>query len=432
MKGPTKLRVIAYNVGFGDCFLLTFSYARSARHVLVDFGTTRLPSPTRGPKSMEAVASKIAEHSENRLHMVVVTHRHADHMSGFAGAAGKVIGGLKPNLVVQPWTEDPEIAPDATEPGGAGGAGPGLAARRVATSLADMNAVAAGLRAQSDALAATRRAPKAVVEELQFLGDTNIKNRDAVEGLMKLGSRRVYASYGTRLPISSILPGVKIRILGPPTLEQSPGIADMAKKDAVEYWHLAAVMSGGSSGGSSSPLFSGARQLTRTPQVARWLVPQIDRMNAEEMLGVVRSIDDALNNTSLILLFDIRGTRLLFPGDAQIEDWRYALFDAPDAAQNRTLLNDTALYKVGHHGSLNATPKTMWNGLTRKGGPELDPRLQTVISTFGGKHGSVSRNTEVPRRKLIDVLEAESELYTTQSLRSTTTFWREFEIALPG
>jgi hypothetical protein len=165
--------------------------------------------------------------------------------------------------------------------------------------------------------------------------------------------------------------------------------------------------------------------------VARWLVPQIDRMNAEEMLGIVRSIDDALNNTSLILLFDIRGTRLLFPGDAQIENWRYALFDAPDAAENRTLLNDMALYKVGHHGSLNATPKTIWNGLTRKGGPELDPRLQAVISTFGGKHGSVSRNTEVPRRKLLDALEAESELYTTQTLRSTKTFWRELEIALP-
>jgi hypothetical protein len=148
------------------------------------------------------------------------------------------------------------------------------------------------------------------------------------------------------------------------------------------------------------------------------------------MLGIVRSIDDALNNTSLILLFEVGGTRLLFPGDAQIEDWRYALFDAPDAAVIVGTLADTAVYKVGHHGSLNATPKTMWNGLTRRGGPEKKPRLQAVISTFGGKHGNARRGTEVPRRKLLDALEAESELFTTQTLRSRTRFWREFEVQL--
>jgi hypothetical protein len=26
---PTQVRVRSYNVGFGDCFLLTFSYARA-------------------------------------------------------------------------------------------------------------------------------------------------------------------------------------------------------------------------------------------------------------------------------------------------------------------------------------------------------------------------------------------------------------------
>ena len=60
-------------------------------------------------------------------------------------------------------------------------------------------------------------------------------------------------------------------------------------------------------------------------------MPQIDRMSAEELLAIVRSVDDALNNTSLILLFDIEGKKLLFPGDAQVENWRYALFQAPNA-----------------------------------------------------------------------------------------------------
>ena len=33
-----------YQVGFGDCFLLTFHYAKGDdRHILIDFGSTKLP-----------------------------------------------------------------------------------------------------------------------------------------------------------------------------------------------------------------------------------------------------------------------------------------------------------------------------------------------------------------------------------------------------
>ena len=39
------VRVRMYQVGFGDCFLLSFEYAgqaEPARHVLIDFGTREL------------------------------------------------------------------------------------------------------------------------------------------------------------------------------------------------------------------------------------------------------------------------------------------------------------------------------------------------------------------------------------------------------
>lgn len=434
MSSPTSLLIRAYNVGFGDCFLLTFRYATEPdRHALIDFGSTKLP--TRGPTSMKAVADRIAEHCGGKLHMVVVTHRHADHMSGFAGASGTVIAGLDPELVVQPWTENPDLDPEATAPaaatGNGAGGGQGAAARAVVTRLAEMNTVAARIRTRASRTPAAAGTPTTLVEEIHFLGETNIRNSAAVKNLMNLGKRRVYASFGTRLPIASVLPGVKIRVLGPPTLDQAPDIANLASKDATEYWHLAARMSRRAGASADvTDLFPAASRMERTPQAARWLVPQIDRMNAEELLSIVRSIDDALNNTSLILLFEIAGTRMLFSGDAQIENWRYALFDAPDAAQIRAELADLALYKVGHHGSLNGTPKTMWFGLKRRGGLDKVPRLRTLISTLGGKHGKASRGTEVPRAKLLDALEADSDLTTTQTLRRTVDFWREVEIPL--
>ena len=72
----------------------------------------------------------------------------------------------------------------------------------------------------------------------------------------------------------------------------------------------------------------------------------------------VRAMDDALNNTSVILLFEFGTRKLLFPGDAQIENWSYALSRKADLA----MLADTDVYKVGHHGSHNATLKA--NGVS--------------------------------------------------------------------
>jgi hypothetical protein len=293
-----------------------------------------------------------------------------------------------------------------------------------------MNAVARRIGAQAGALAAAGKAPPKTVDEIRFLGDTNIANPAAVKGLIALGKRHIYASYGTSLPIASLLPGVTVEVLGPPTLKQAPDIAHLASTNAAEYWHLAARVALRTQSGTTSPLFPDA-PTSEIPMAARWLVPKIDQMNGEELLSIVRSIDDALNNTSLILLFDVGGAKLLFPGDAQIEDWSYALFDAPDHAAVRTRLADTAIYKVGHHGSLNATPKTLWNGFTRRQEqPPFDGRLISVISTLSGKHGKVSRNTEVPRRKLMDELEAKSDVVNTQRL-GAKTFWRDAELDIP-
>ena len=37
---PSSVTLFTYQVGFGDCFLLRFSYPDRDRHVLIDFGST--------------------------------------------------------------------------------------------------------------------------------------------------------------------------------------------------------------------------------------------------------------------------------------------------------------------------------------------------------------------------------------------------------
>ena len=104
---------------------------------------------------------------------------------------------------------------------------------------------------------------------------------------------------------------------------------------------------------------------------------------------------------------------LLFPGDAQIENWKYALSQPAVVAK----LHDVDLYKVGHHGSRNATPRSMWALFDKKNKKATAPgRLKTVMSTLPGKHGSEAAHTEVPRKSLVTELQTESELHSTDAL----------------
>lgn len=433
-----KLRM--YNVGFGDCFLLVLTYddpERSKRSLLFDFGSTKLPTGADGGH-MKLIADDIATQSGGKLHVVVASHRHADHISGFGhSAAGPVIQGLQPELVVQPWTEAPDLQVDALAPtvGGQDGSGHLALSRR----LANMHQFAAGAMAEGQRLGSLSGFPVSLAQRLSFLGETNLKNDAAVRRLMNLAVRKqIYAKFGDTLPVDDLLPGVRIDVLGPPTLQQAPSIASEARKDADEFWHVAARWGLDAAGGAPpsdgvaarpAPLFPSSG-LAQVPQAAKWLVPQISRAYADDMLSILRIMDDILNNTSLILLMQIGNTMLLFPGDAQIENWGWALFDSPNAAEIRQHLRGVDVYKVGHHGSLNATPKTLWNGFVHRQDEANadDTRLITVMSTKSGKHGDYHRGTEVPRTKLVEALDLDSRLFSTRLMRSLTKPWRDVEI----
>ena len=425
---PTGIRIRSYNVGFGDCFLLTFSYASGRpRNVLIDFGSTK--QSASGPRGgMPTIAEAIREDCGGKLDMLVATHRHADHISGFGGEAGDVIASLAPELVVQPWTEEPGLDPEAKAPDGeTDGA---LQARAAVARLSAMQAMAETALDQVPKLKRSRGVSKTVTDQIAFLGETNLANLDAVKKLAEMGERKkdVYAHCGTKLALGKILPGVHVEVLGPPTLEQSAAISHQAATDEEEFWHLAVRDLAVAEGTPPGDLFPEAPTTRPRSQEARWLMPRVDRMRGEEMLAIVRSLDGVLNNTSVILLFEVGDRRLVFPGDAQLENWHYALRECEEAEKIRERLADACFYKVGHHGSLNATPKSLWNGFDRRGPKSDTARLATMVSTMAGKHGSTARGTEVPRSVLIKELTKSSELKNTQSLKTRELFWNDVEL----
>lgn len=421
--GPSGLTLRSYNVGFGDCFLLTFHYAQEARHILIDFGTTRAPAGKDMAKHLLEIARSIGEACGGKLDAVVATHRHKDHISGFARAGGKgpgqIIRELRPDLVVQPWTEDPDARADATAPTGATRNRPRQATRAHLVMLDDMNRFAGYVKAASARLRGTHL--DAIRAQLAFLGDDNdLPNRDAVENLRTMGRTSRYVHAGEKSGLEKILPGVKTHVLGPPTLTQHAAIRKQSQTNADEFWQLMGARADfwarrgriARAGQAATTALFPAYVASRHPWDMRWYRYQAQREQAENLLSVVRILDGQMNNTSVILLFEVKGKFVLFPGDAQIENWQYALSDPNTVAR----LADVSLYKVGHHGSRNATPRTLWNGFAARGGKSMKGRLITVLSTLDHVHGSEDRHTEVPRQTLLDALGKESELHDTREI----------------
>lgn len=447
-----RIDLFAYNVYFGDCFLLVLTYPDGAkRSVLIDFGSTGKGKTDHGPVVDDSdetnaettgarllkVANHISQTCGNSLDVIVATHRHKDHVYGFGlKEAGKIILNCKPKIVIQSWTEDPNDNRDMSKKVSVNNGTQFEADPRknFALMLDDMHQVAGAIEAEAlrlgDRNVFTQAISSDLKERIVFAADDNkIKNKAAVENLRAMSenpqSEGHFVFYGyDKIDWNSILPGVKVSILGPPSLDQSSQITS-ATNTSSEFWSLmamnqyfwgvqAATNPVVRDAGGLAPLFPREKAMLKNrPANVRWIIRRLRSLRASQLLELVKFVDGALNNTSVILLFEIGDQKLLFPGDAQIENWRYAL-EQPGI---KALLADTTLYKVGHHGSRNATPKSLWNKFSKKSiDTNKSNRLKTVISTMKGKHGETPE-TAVPLPKMVTEMKNQSEYRSTEELR---------------
>ena len=106
-KSGVKVRM--YRQGLGDCFLLAFPGQKGKPFfMLIDCGVIVGQVPGKRP-GIQEVAQHIKDSTGGRLDLLVATHQHWDHLSGFVDAK-EVFQKMKVGQVWLAWTENPADA----------------------------------------------------------------------------------------------------------------------------------------------------------------------------------------------------------------------------------------------------------------------------------------------------------------------------------
>lgn len=391
MPPPSGVSIRMYRQGHGDCFLLAFRQEDGRPYyILIDCGMKKGSSLSC---TMEEVAGNIRAATGGHLDLVVITHEHEDHVSGFLSEK-EVFSDLSIDKLWLAWTEDP------TEP----------LANQLRAKYKD---VLLGLVAASDHLngiasdSSDVRARRIVDSLLEFeLSDrerslaaaepAKIKGRTNKEGVLVV-KRRADKNKGVdylrpKSPPQSLpnVPGVRVFVLGPPMNEAS--LQDMDPRDDEEF-HLAATeerfflaalsenpmerevqqpfepkrrIPHADARRHSSRFFDTRYFAAKSPEGDEqdWRRIDGDWLRSSEAFALRMS--NYVNNTSLVLAFELPRSKkvLLFVGDAQRGNWvswhdhEWNSTNGLSPGEKATasdLLGRTVFYKCGHHGSHNAT-----------------------------------------------------------------------------
>jgi hypothetical protein len=435
-----RAKVRMYRHGLGDCLLVQLPRKDGTVYrILIDCGII-LGTPDATTKVQKAV-DDIVKETGGEIDLLVATHAHWDHVSGFLQARASFENDLKIHKVWMAWTEDP-------------------ADEFAQSLLSQRNKTKDVVRAASNAL---RLAASGGGDEtadqidslLGFFGDGpetedgaafGASGRNTTDGAMEflrgLGEL-TYVRPGDA-PFRPEGTQARIFVLGPPRDEKliRKSLPSKTGEETYELTHQAMMGQLGLSGepgpitdddGSGRPftsLYSIPLRDARAMPFFRqhyWggAVTGQDwrRIDDVWMGGAVElalKLDSDTNNTSLVLAIELDGDSiagsqggrdvLLFAADAQIGNWlswATVKWDAPEGEAEPVggldLVRRTIVYKVGHHGSHNATLKAYLESMERLL-VALNPVDEAMAHKKGWAHIPLPSLQEALRRKARDGL----------------------------
>ncbi|MEA2162006.1 MAG: hypothetical protein QOK37_133 [Thermoanaerobaculia bacterium] len=445
-KTPTsttnaELRIRMYRVGFGDFFLVTVPAADGPQHILIDCGVTPGQTKLGDIGTIKDAVAHMADVTNKKLALIIVTHRHQDHIVGFSRSAEI----FKDFTVGAVWMSFWETEYDPNEKKEKPMA---FAFQEELTSLASNMQAHMAARGADDPdsdeiLAMLQNATGLDQAELAAAGGAAAAGKPGKGGgtnaasltFLKTGLKLKpeYYAKGDTPKVPKVLAdaGLTAQILGPPPADAFDFLKLMDLKKGVgqflgeggdgsakkfdpfgTQWHRDAAAF------SKTAFREWERGLKKKASAA--METAIQNAQPDLLFTAAKTLDKILNNQSLVVLFTFNGKKLLFAGDAQGGNWEYWMFggtpnNAPSADQidktSKAILGNLDFYKVGHHGSTNATPVSAVEAM---GGD-----FASMCSTQEGSFGKVANNSEVPRIPLLTALSKKTTLVRSDQFAVT-------------
>lgn len=378
--GPEEksgVRVRMYRQGLGDCFLITLPRTTGKPcYIMIDCGVI-LGTPNAASKMQEVVDDIVAT-TNGHVDLLLATHEHWDHLSGFVQAKDR-FSNLKVDKVWLAWTENP--------------------ADELANKLrAEHKAVRMALASACARMRLGGGSDPTADHLMEFFGASGQGTTDDALKIVKGFCQDSRFCLPTDAPAA--LDGVDARffVLGPPHDEILIKRFNPSKSHPETYGLAGLNMSKLASASSESDLGAPFDPIVQIPLEAAKQMPFFEarywgedldarKLEAAEVAGssgdqkdretdqswrridaawldtastLALQLDSATNNTSLALAIELKsGKVLLFAADAQVGNW-LSWQDLSWTVAGKTitgpdLLQRTVLYKTGHHGSHNAT-----------------------------------------------------------------------------
>jgi beta-lactamase superfamily II metal-dependent hydrolase len=392
-----EVNVRMYRPGLGDCFLLKFIGASGERrNILIDCGVYQ--GTAGGSDRLKKIVQSIKQETggdkdtPGQIHILVATHDHADHLAGFMVCEDIFKKEFVIDEVWMPWTEDKDD-PKVAQMFGTIYGTPLEALKTAAEELKKANnpyhqylknVLQFVAERQMDIVKTFRLDPKYLRPAAGEDGPTTVFVREDFGGVCfhVLGPPE-----DTQSLVQTDPPKDKNQIYRGEPLNQATAFTiavqkisnadkaiqdDPALMDVEEIYKLTLPFDPRraipieQAKKNKDPFFSKYYGFSDQPgQGEAWRRIDSDWLEAAAELAL--NLDNDTNNTSLVLAIELApgGKVLLFAADAQAGNWSSW---AP-TARGTDLLKRTVLYKVGHHGSHNATLKK--GGLDQMVNPDL-------------------------------------------------------------
>ena len=411
LQGKVAIRM--YRGILGDCFLLRYLDAGITRHILIDCGV--LQGVTGAKQTMTRIVDDLQKTTGGLLDLVVVTHEHHDHTSGFLYEQARFFGDdFRIGELWLAWTENSNDSQAVA-----------LHARFKKAKVALAGVV--GLSGRGTPLHQDARI-QTVHGLSAFIDPPASKEKDKRTTIEKLkdkaGSKVTrYLEPGDVVRPAAI-DALKAYVMGPPRSEERLR-KDLPSKGAGKEVYMTSLdeamaleertlrLKGEVPDNVDSPFappyqrpFSrvadetdthggGDEESTSVEQryfgsVDQWRCIEDEWLDGAETLAL--KMDSDTNNTSLVLAFELPdGQILLFPGDAQVGNWlswgdqtypKDAMSGKPLPLTRDDILARVTLYKVGHHCSHNATARAA--GLEKMNDSRLVAMIPVVADVAKG------------------------------------------------